>query len=378
VKISLKKRKLNTGRISLYLEYYRGSTVNAQGKRKHNRSFEYLKLYLHANPVTTSEKNENKEILQLAENILTLKKAELIKGKFNIEDNNKGKVLFLDYYNKLKDDRYESKANYDNWEAAFKHLERYYPGNLAIKDIDENFLKGFKKYLNTEAKTNGGTPLSQNTKYTYFNKLRAVLREAYTEGYLNVDVVKSVKGFSQSESKREYLTHSELQALSETSCKHAVLKRAFIFSCLTGLRWSDINKLKWAEVREEEEDYRVVFRQKKTEGLEYLYISQQARELLGERGNKDDKVFKGLKYGAHFNAEILKWCLRAGISKHITFHSARHTNAVLLLENGADIYTVSKRLGHKEIRTTQIYAKIIDVKMKEAANSIPVLKISID
>ena len=98
---------------------------------------------------------------------------------------------------------------------------------------------------------------------------------------------------------------------------------------------------------------------------------------MGERGNKSERVFVGLKYGAHFNAEILRWCMRAGITKHITFHSARHTNAVLLLENGADIYTVSKRLGHKELRTTEIYAKIIDKKMKEAANIIPELKIEL-
>ena len=378
MKISLKKKKLVSGRFSLYLEYYNGYSIDDNGKTVHDRSFDFLQLYLHQNPINATEKNENKENFRLAEKILTLKKAELIKGTFNIENNNKGKALLLDYYKKLQEDRYESKGNYDNWEAAYKHLERFSPPNIAIKDIDENFVKRYKKYLNTEAKTNGDTPLSQNTKYTYFNKLRAVLREAYAEGYLNVDVVKSVKGFSQGESKREYLTHSELQALSETTCKHPVLKKAFIFSCLTGLRWSDINKLKWSEVREEEAYYRIIFRQKKTEGLEYLYISEQARELLGDAGSINDKVFKGLKYGAHFNAEILKWCMRAGISKHITFHSARHTNAVLLLENGADIYTVSKRLGHKEIRTTQIYAKIIDVKMKEAANSIPVLKISND
>ena len=67
--------------------------------------------------------------------------------------------------------------------------------------------------------------------------------------------------------------------------------------------------------------------------------------------------------------------MRAGITKHITFHSARHTHAILLLENGADIYTVSKILGHKEIRTTQIYAKIVDKKKKEAANLIPELEI---
>ncbi|MEC8832645.1 MAG: tyrosine-type recombinase/integrase, partial [Bacteroidota bacterium] len=60
---------------------------------------------------------------------------------------------------------------------------------------------------------------------------------------------------------------------------------------------------------------------------------------------------------------------------HITFHSARHTNAVLLLENGVDIYTVSKRLGHREIRTTQIYAKIIDEKMKQAAEMLPNLNL---
>ena len=130
------------------------------------------------------------------------------------------------------------------------------------------------------------------------------------------------------------------------------------------------------EVRDEDEMARIVFKQKKTEGMEYLYISNQARELLGERAGSSERVFTGLKYGAQYNTEILRWCMRAGITKHITFHSARHTNAVLLLENGADIYTVSKRLGHKELRTTEIYAKIIDTKMKEAANSIPVLKFS--
>jgi len=117
--------------------------------------------------------------------------------------------------------------------------------------------------------------------------------------------------------------------------------------------------------------FRIVFQQKKTDGVEYLYISQQARELLGKRGEPKERVFKGLRYSAHMNMQLLRWCMHAGISKHITFHSARHTNAVLLLENGADIYTVSKRLGHREVRTTEIYARIIDEKMKEAAYLIP-------
>ena len=119
--------------------------------------------------------------MELAENILTLKKADYIKGKYNIKDDKKGKILFLTYYNKLKDERYESKGNYDNWEAALKHLEHYCPTNLMIKDVDEGFLKGFKWYLDTNAKTNGRTPLSQNTKYTYFNKVRAALTEAFNQ-----------------------------------------------------------------------------------------------------------------------------------------------------------------------------------------------------
>ena len=214
MKISLRKKKLATGLTSLYLEYYMGSSIDNNGKKKHNRRFEYLKLYLHGEPTTAIEKKENKEALQLAQNILTLKNAELIKGKFNIEDTNKGKTPFLEFYNKLKDDRYESKSNYDNWEAALKHIERYCLPHLKLKDVDGNFVKGFKNYLQNEARTIGGSPLSQNTKYTYFNKFKAVLRGAFNEGYLKSNVLKSVKGFNQGESKREYLTHSELQALS--------------------------------------------------------------------------------------------------------------------------------------------------------------------
>jgi len=375
MKISLKQKKLKSGKFSLYLEFYNGSHIDPNGVKKHNRNFEYLKLYISQNPKTSSEKKQNKETLELANQILALRQADFIQGKFNIKNSRKGKISFLEFYKQLKEERYESKGNYDNWDAAQKHLERYCSPSITFDDIDERFIKGFKKHLDSKARTRSDLGLSQNSKYTYFNKFRAALREAFENGYLDKNVVKTVKGFEQGESKREYLIYSELQALTTAMCKYGMLKKAFIFSCLSGLRWSDINKMTWSEVRDEDTGSRIIFRQKKTEGLEYLYISNQARELLGERHAESERVFVGLKYGAHFNAEILRWCMRAGITKHITFHSARHTNAVLLLENGADIYTVSKRLGHKELRTTEIYAKIIDSKMKEAANIIPELKL---
>lgn len=378
MKINLKNKKLSSGKLSWYIEFYEGSYVDKQGTMKHNRSFEYLKLYTLQEPQTASDKRNDKETIKLANQILSIRKAEYFQGKHSIKNDKKSKTRFLDYYNELKSERYESKGNHGNWEAAGKHLERYCPPRLTFENVDDEFAKGFKRFLDSKSVTKSGIALSQNSKYTYFNKFKATLRQAYADGFINEDLTKRLKSFEQGESQREYLIHSELQALAKAECKYQVLKNAFIFSCLSGLRWSDIDKLKWSKVRDEDSGCRIIFRQKKTDGLEYLYISDQARSLLGKRTGETNKVFKGLKYGAHFNAEILRWCMRAGITKHITFHSARHTNAVLLLENGADIYTVSKCLGHKEIRTTQIYAKIIDTKMKEAANIIPELNLTIN
>ena len=375
MKITLRKKKLSSGKLSLYIEYYKGKVVDATGKSKHNRDFEYLKLYLHEKPKDAREKQENKETQKLAEDILAIRQAEYVQGKYNLRDYKKPKEIFLDYYEKKKMERYDSENNYDNWHAAQKHLLKYCPKSLMIEEVDQDFIRGFKKYLDTEAKTTGGIPLSQNSKYTYYNKFKACINAAYDDGYFSTNPIIGIKGFEMGESQREYLTFNELQSLYKAECKYNVLKRAFLFSCLTGMRWSDINMLIWSEVRDEDNGSRIIFRQEKTDGLEYLDISEQARSFLGERTEQNDRVFTGLKYSAVHNTEILNWCIRAGVMKHITFHLARHTNAVLLLENGADIYTVSKRLGHRELRTTEIYAKIVDKKMKEAANIIPELKL---
>lgn len=186
-----------------------------------------------------------------------------------------------------------------------------------------------------------------------------------------------IKSFEEKDSQREFLTFDEVQALANTDCKYNVLKRAFLFSCLTGLRWSDIYKLSWNEVRDENDNYRIFFKQQKTDDLEYMYISKQARDLLGDRDYSNPRVFVNLNYGSGTNTELLRWCMKAGITKHITFHCARHTAATLQLEYGADIYTVMKFLGHKDIRTTQIYAHIMDNKMKETANLLPSLNLEL-
>ena len=379
MKISLSQRKLKDGRISLSIEFYRGSEITEDGKRKHLRSFENLDSYLINDPKTAKEKKENKEVLEFAENVVAIRKAEYAQGRFELKNTTKAKRVFLNFFAELTEEKQtlDSSNNYGNWYSTLQHLKKVVPKNLTFDEIDENFIKKVRKYFEKDAISKSEIPLSQNSKYSYFNKFKAALRNAFDNGYLTINYAAKIKSFEQAESQREYLTFDELQSLAKAECKYPVLKKAFLFSCLAGLRWSDINTMLWSEVRDEGGLFKINFRQVKTDGVEYLYISKQARELLGERQDPQDRVFKGLKYGMTYNTEIIRWCNRAAVPKHIAFHSARHTNAVLLLENGADIYTVSKRLGHREIRTTAIYAKIVDKKMQEAAEIIPELNIEI-
>ena len=378
MKISLNKRKLKDGRLSLSIEYYKGSEINENGKRRHLRNFENLDSYLLSDPKTAKEKKENKEVLEFAENVLAIRKAEFVQGKFDLKSTTKSKRTFLKYFEELTEEKQkkDSSNNYGNWYSTLQHLNNVISKNVTFDDIDESFVKKVRTYFENDAITKSNLPLSQNSKYSYFNKFKASLRSAFDDGYLAINYATKTKSFEQAESQREYLTFDEMQSLAKSECKYPVLRNAFLFSCLSGLRWSDINTLLWSEVREEGENIKINFRQEKTDGVEYLYISKQARNLLGERKSPTERVFTGLKYGMTYNTELVRWCNRSGVSKHITFHSARHTNAVLLLENGADIYTVSKRLGHREIRTTAIYAKIVDKKMQEAAGIIPELQLT--
>jgi integrase len=113
------------------------------------------------------------------------------------------------------------------------------------------------------------------------------------------------------------------------------------------------------------------FIQQKTKGVEHLPISEQAVKNLGERKKDDDLIFEDLIYSAYHNKILHKWISNAGIDKHITFHCARHSFATLQLTMDTDIYTVSKLLGHRHLRTTEIYAKVIDKKKIDAVANMP-------
>lgn len=360
--MSVKLRKRNQGgKTSLYLDYY-----NA-GKRK----TESLKLYLFPTPQTKLQREHNKKTLELAQTIQAQRQIEMQNGEYGFRDKEKQKGSLLVYMRMLADKRMDSSGNWGNWDSMIKHLEAFSSTGVPFSKIDRAFVQDFKEYLDKKAKTKSKVNLSQNSKYSYFNKFKAGLKQAVKDGIITHNPAESVEGFKQAEPEREFLSLEELQAAAKAECEIPQLKTAFLFSCLSGLRWSDINKLLWSEVRHSKElGYHIQFRQQKTKGAETQPISDQAFELLGEPQDKDERVFPGLKYSAWHNIKLQQWMLRAGVSKTITFHCARHTYATLQLTLGTDIYTVSKLLGHRELKTTQIYAKVIDEKKKEAANRI--------
>ena len=370
--VSIEQRKIKDNKISLRLAYYHGYEKTLEGKIKNHRTFEKLDLFLYGKPKNAIEKQHNKDVLQLAESIKAKRIVEAQSGKHGFTDNTKMKASFFDYFQRLADEKGTSKSNYSVWTSALKHLKSFHQKPvLSFAEVTPDFLKGFREYIKTQPLTKSKTQLSQNAASTYFNKIRAAINQAYQKGIFPHNPLQTIKGIKPEQNKREYLTLEELKVLAKTECRYPVLKRGFLFSCLTGLRWSDINKLTWSDVQAYDGGHRIIFNQQKTNSLQYLDISEQAYQLMGDPAEPDDRVFMGLKYSAYHNTELLRWCLSAGISKHITFHSGRHTFAVIQLTIGTDIYTVSKLLGHSELKTTQIYADIIDAQRKEAMHKIP-------
>ena len=219
--------------------------------------------------------------------------------------------------------------------------------------------------------------ISHNTAATYFSIFKAALKQAFVDGYLTVDLSAKIKGIQEQESRREYLTVEELNTLASTPCERDVLKRAALFSALTGLRHCDIQKMRWKEIQIEGDNARLNFTQQKTKGVEYMPISTQALQLCGEQGEPEQFIFEDLPDPAWISKPLKRWIEAAGITKRITFHCFRHTYATLQLSSGTDIYTVSKMLGHTNVKTTQIYAKVVDEKKEKAAQAIKLNSINL-
>jgi len=379
IKVKLRQKSISKGRQSLYLDFYPAIPHPKTGEPTRR---EFLGLYIFDKTKTPIDKLHNTETIKIAESIRQkrenfLNKPEIYDQfeKEQLRVKELGEQCFIEYFRKLANKRKAS--NHDNWVSALNYLETFTNGKLKFTDLNEKFLEDFKEHLlTTKSKRSNKSTLAQNSAVSYFNKVKAALKQAYKDGVLQEDLNIKVKPIKAAETRREYLTLEELNKLAITPCNSALLKSAALFSALTGLRFSDIHKMTWKEFEYVDgQGYYLNFDQKKTKGVEVLPISEQAYSFTGGKENpkympQDMKVFEGLKYSAYLNKHLFQWIGAAGITKDITFHCFRHTYATLQLFNGTDIYTVSKMLGHKDLKTTQIYVKIVDNAKRDAANKI--------
>lgn len=288
--------------------------------------------------------------------------------------NERAKCDFIKYFDELKEKhhRNSTKSIQVNWSRELA-LMKLYTGNkpLPFGCIDLTLIEDYRDYLLKAPKGGGKSGIiSQNTASTYFSIFKAAVHQAFIDGYLDVDLAAKVKGVPEEESRREYLTIEELNLLAATPCNYPMLKKAAFFSALTGLRHCDIRKMTWQELSKEGDHYRINFTQEKTGGVEYMPISEQAYLICGEPQEPDRLVFEGLQDPSYINRPVKVWVEAAGIKKHITFHCFRHSFATNQLTEGTDLYIISKMMGHTDIRTTQIYAKVVDSKKEEAAQAI--------
>lgn len=291
------------------------------------------------------------------------------------QNTNKSRVNLLDYLENIgKQSAEQGSRNYVRTVFNTVRALKLFRGDyIAFRDVIRCFSRSLpikpKASKYGVLKAGGG---GNNSVVSYYGTLRTAINRAYKEEIITVNPTKEFDFASkvrQEPSRREYLTIDELKTLINTEYRHEIVKRAFLFSCLCGLRVSDIRKLRWRDLQRSGGRVRIEITMQKTKEPLYLPISDEALKWLPERGEANDSDFIfPLTHEGTVNDTLQHWAKVAGITKHISFHVARHTFATMMLTLGADLYTTSKLLGHTDVKMTQVYAKIINRKKDEAVN----------
>lgn len=241
-KVKLRKRTLPSGKITLYLDFY-PPVRNPKTLELSRR--EYLGIYLKSNPRTIQDREDNAEKIRIAEGIRATREISILNHQFGFIDRSTPKMDFLAWY------RSQVEKNNKNWAFAYNYFYQYVDGHCTMGDITLELCKGFREYLlSAKLIKNEKKQLNQNSSSGYWSTFRALLAIAYREHYIKENVNEYLEGISDVETRREYLTLEELRDLADTPCEIPVLKAASLFSCLTGLRISDILALRWENVEQ--------------------------------------------------------------------------------------------------------------------------------
>jgi site-specific recombinase XerD len=346
--------RLRTKNKRLYLDIYYNGT----------RKWEALKISL------SDDRETNKEILKIAEICRAKRELQILSGAWGITDPVGGKTGLVPYLERIKGK--SGKAAQAIISNTLVHLKNFPGGSvIQLKQITAAWVQKFQDYLKTEC------GLKRSSAETYESVIRHAIKMAVKENLISLDPATGIKKIKRNEPDKIFLNSDELQQLAGADLMAAhgdVIKRAFLFACNTGLRISDLVSLSWGSI--EYKPLQVIKRQEKTDQKVFVPLNDNAWKIINDRKihNHNERVFPSLEKGTHAKY-LKKWAETAGVKKNIGWHAARHTFAVLSLESGADLYTVSKLLGHTDIKTTQVYAKATDKMKREAVNALPEIEV---
>ena len=396
-------RALSDGRDSLYLEFYFGkvevTSRSGTTYQKNERRNEILGLYLWQAPRTPLERKQNKETLEMAKRIRFERGQELLERTEGYRLKKDKDVDFLKWmwayyeaYTKADkrhikrayncfvdylidpDDRFTPKPNWTKEQrekAAKEKAKRTHGLKIKAQQLTKEMITGFTEYLQRRFKGEGA-----HTLYARFKKIikAAVEDDVIRKNPCNGIVIK-IDGNTL---KKDVLSIEEIQQLITTHYEgeSTDIRRAFIFCLYCGLRWCDVKDLTFANV-----DYsnrRLTFEQAKTKGHSnasgvVIPLNDGLLNLIG-KGERDTLIFPLPSHTMCLKA-LRHWTKRAGIDKHITWHCARHSFAVNILNNGANIKTVANLLGHSGLKHTEKYTRAVDSLKEAAINSLPELEL---
>ena len=360
--VHLRTKKIAQGKESIYLD------IVKDGIRKK----EFIGLYLIPEK-TRADKVINRATMKTAEEIRAKRIVELMEGKVGI-GKKPDKVDLLEWFEEQRLYYYDNdNMNYSKTiHNLIRHLKIFHPRKLMLSDVKPAFIRKFLEYLRSDGANKFGGRLCDETIYTYFTVFSILMNKAVR---LELIVSNPFHKLSQAEKpqrrtkKKEYLTLSEVKRMAEAECDDWRVKYAFMFCCFTGLRYIDVSRLKWKHIVEVGDGkYQIELIQQKTKEPVYIPLSANALKWLPERGydGRENYIYKFRDRSIIYDY-LKKWGDAAGIDKHLTFHVARHSFATLALAHDVPIENVARMLGHEDIRTTQIYAKILRTTIERHA-----------
>lgn len=370
---TLRKKKLKTGKESLYIDYY-PPVWNPQ-KQVYTRR-EFLKLYLHTGQLTSQQKKENQLYQEIADKIFLKRMKGLMldaNGLFNKDVLEGDFFLYAADYIRKKQ---REKVDTGHYEVALKYLTRYTGGHCKFRHIDEKFMENFKDYLlSTTSLKSESVTLAQNSAASYYDKFAIIIGQAFLDKYLSEDYTQRVGRISNVDTFRQIIDDDELQLLLAKPVDDPLVFKSSLFALLTGLRFSAIQILRWSDFHYSEslKAWYVYFVDPKPGRSFKHYINDEAINILGEIRKDDTLLFPKLNY-SKVRYKLQNWFSSVGLNDKAKFHNWRHKYATKLIEEGEDIYVVSKMLNHKNVKTTQIYAQVPDKNRAKASGKISVTK----